>query len=495
MASFVPGYEHEVFVSYATVDDRPAKSGWVSAFVNSLSESLAAAVGRRDPERIWWDRSAIDEEAHLTEQIRSKVQKSACMIVILSRGYCQSNWCGQEREAFLAAIAGQPEAERRLFVIDIGNLELEDRPSEFRDKRGRVFYAQPPNTTSLAVRETLGFPIPDPANHQHKPFYAQIEQLAKDICDRLRKMPGVNGTPSPQKTHPDVTVYVAESADDVVDEREEVVRFLSDHFQVLPALDEPLPSSFEQWQTSVDAALQASTLFVQILGTLPGRKIIGSDQKLVIAQFERARSTGKRILTWRKAAPEHVTDRRMKELVTAAEYSGPLEQFKTEVQRIALPPAAVKVVTRPGYAGDQPPPMIFIHAGIEDQNQAELLSNALTELDCFTSTPLVAGPPDRIREDLEANLIECDGLILFYGRINADWLRSQFRALPRSLSKRQSLVPPRPLRALAICNGEPPNKPRPGINAPDLQWIDLSTPDHRQLLESWVARIRNGGER
>jgi len=102
MASSIPGYEHDIFVSYATVDDRPAKSGWVSAFVNCLSESMAAAIGERDPERIWWDRSQIDEEASLTDQIQTKVQKSACMIVILSKAYARSKWCRQEREGFLA---------------------------------------------------------------------------------------------------------------------------------------------------------------------------------------------------------------------------------------------------------------------------------------------------------------------------------------------------------------------------------------------------------
>ena len=76
MASFVPGYEHDVFVSYATVDDRPAKCGRVSAFVSNLSESLAAAFGLRDAERIWWDRSNIDEEASLTDQIRAPEQNA-----------------------------------------------------------------------------------------------------------------------------------------------------------------------------------------------------------------------------------------------------------------------------------------------------------------------------------------------------------------------------------------------------------------------------------
>lgn len=283
-------YDHAVFVSYATVDDRPAKCGWVSAFVNNLNESLAAAFGLRDPSRIWWDRSNIDEEASLTDQIRTKVQQSACMVAILSRGYSKSKWCRQEREAFLAAMAGQPDAHRRLFLIDIGNLDQRDRPPEFSDKRGRYFYVQPPNTTDIADRQPLGFPTPDPQNKDHMAFFAHIDQLAKDLYERVSKLPGFTPVVPPIKPNSDVTLFVAEAADDVAEEREEVVRFLSDHFRVLPAIDDPLPNRWDPWQASVDAALDASTLFVQVLGTLPGRKIAGSDQKLVIAQYEKAQT-------------------------------------------------------------------------------------------------------------------------------------------------------------------------------------------------------------
>lgn len=493
MASLVPGYEHDVFISYATVDDRPAKCGWVSAFVSSLNESLAAAFGLKDPNRIWWDRPNINEEASLTEQIRTKVQKSACMVVILSQGYSKSKWCRQEREAFLAAVAGQSEADRRLFLIDIGNLDQKDRPQEFSDKRGRYFYVQPPNTTDISDRVPLGFPNPNPKNKKHEAFFAQVNQLANDLYERVNKLTGVTTVAPTGKPTSDVTVFVAESADDVAEEREEVVRYLSDHFHVLPAIDDPLPNRWDQWQASVDAGLKASTLFVQVLGALPGRKIAGSDEKLVIDQFERAQAAGKRIVSWRKSGSEVVTDARMKELVAAAEFCGPITEFMCEVKRIAVPPPPPKIIERPAFFGNEPPPMVFIQAGVEDQSQADRLSEVLSSLNCFAATPMIDGTPEKIRADLEANLAECDGLILFYGQITEDWVRSQFRALPRTLSMRQKLNPPRPLKALAICNGDPPGRPRPGIKAPGLEWIDLSVDIHREQLTRWVATLRTGG--
>ena len=54
--SSAKGYEHDVFISYATVDDRPAKCGSVSAFLSRVNESRASASGLRDPDRIGWDR-------------------------------------------------------------------------------------------------------------------------------------------------------------------------------------------------------------------------------------------------------------------------------------------------------------------------------------------------------------------------------------------------------------------------------------------------------
>ena len=47
--AFVTGYQHDVFVSYARVDDvalAGAKSGWVSTFVKNLEVLLDQKLGR-----------------------------------------------------------------------------------------------------------------------------------------------------------------------------------------------------------------------------------------------------------------------------------------------------------------------------------------------------------------------------------------------------------------------------------------------------------------
>ncbi len=483
------GYEHDVFLSYATVDDFPAKCGWVSAFVSCLNESLGSASGLRDPDRIWWDRSNIDEEDSLTEQIRTKVQKSACMVVILSQGYLKSKWCRQEREAFLAAVAGQPDADRRLFLIDIGNLDQKDRPQEFSDKRGRYFYVQPPNTTDIADREPLGFPTPDPDNKDHKAFFSQVNQLANDLYKRVSKLPGATAVAPPSQQTSDVTLFVAESADDVADQREEVARFLSDHFRVLPAIDDPLPGRWDAWKQSVEASLAESTLFVQVVGQLPGRKIAGSDQKPVLAQFDLAKAAGKQAVLWRPEAfsPGSVGDSRMKELLTAAEYCGALEEFKSEVKRLATPPKSKPVEPPSENMASQP--RVFINTGIEDLDQAKLLSKQLKALGCRCHRPLLEGAPEDLRDDFVRQVRSCDGLIVFYGQIKPVWVRRQFDSMERHLTHRTR----HKLRALAVCLGPPPKSTDLGIDWPGLEFIDGTSGFVDEQLNHWVATLRNGG--
>ena len=139
MASVVPGFEHDVFVSYATVDNRPENDPWVAQFVKTLAESLHAAIGTPVENRIWWDRKDIDEEAPLTDQIRSKsseVGLHGChhFAVMPTR-------TGARRSVmpFLQKIRGSAKTTGRCFLVDIGNLPEAERPAEFREIRGRHF--------------------------------------------------------------------------------------------------------------------------------------------------------------------------------------------------------------------------------------------------------------------------------------------------------------------------------------------------------------------
>jgi hypothetical protein len=70
-----------------------------------------------------------------------------------------------------------------------------------------------------------------------------------------------------------------------------------------------------------------------------------------------------------------------------------------------------------------------------------------------------------VREDLTANLVECDVLVFVYGDTTQDWIRSQLRFFNKVRPKREA-----PPRLLAICSGPPP-KPDIGISFPNAHLI------------------------
>ena len=71
MSAFVPGFAHDVFVSYVHVDNRTfgRNVGWVETFVENLREALPPKLQRGQPD-IWRDLRLSSSEP-LSDGIRS----------------------------------------------------------------------------------------------------------------------------------------------------------------------------------------------------------------------------------------------------------------------------------------------------------------------------------------------------------------------------------------------------------------------------------------
>ena len=82
--AYVPGYKHDIFVSYATADDQ---HGWVTEFVNELTIQLDALLGRTGACDVWWDRADLDEAARLSEQFKAVLKDTAILVAVLSKAY------------------------------------------------------------------------------------------------------------------------------------------------------------------------------------------------------------------------------------------------------------------------------------------------------------------------------------------------------------------------------------------------------------------------
>lgn len=500
--AYVANFEHDLFISYALVDDQKypgVEAGWVGTFVRTLELNLSARIGRSGLLECWWDRSQLCENQPLDKQIQHALERTACLVVVLSPGFLASPWCPRELEAFRLAVEKQGRADSRIFVVDLGTVTPQQCRTVFPNYKPFDFY----QLDDRKKRKTLGFPVPNEG------FLLAVGDLAYKLKEEFDLISASRlswaSTAESRSLTPAIVampaapagpaIYVAETSDDLTTDRVQLISFLESHqFRVVCGGRGVVNAG--DWQAAAARELATATCFVQLLGLYPGRELEGATSGLVKLQHELAITGGKKVLQWR--APDLLgkifDDPAHAEFVKMAEaIECPLEEFKAEVKRLAAPLPPPKPVERPPAPGGfEMPPMVFIHAGVEDIAQAGLLSKTLEEMNCWVTTPLTHGEPDKIRGDLEANLIECDGLIVFYGAISPDWVRAQFRSLPRILPKRNVMTPPRPLKALAICSGEPPIKPDHGIKIPGMEVLDLAQGTCQDRIRHWVEQLRNG---
>jgi hypothetical protein len=179
--AYANGYRHDIFVSYAHVDDKPlpgASTGWVSTLVDGLKVLLAQQVGRAEVLAVWRDLQ-LGGNVDITPEILSAVRESALLLVVLSEGYLASNWCQDERHNFLA-LAG--DATRRLFVVESMPIERSRKPAEFRDRLGYPFWTRDCEEQSAT---TLGVPVPTPEQPQ---YYVRLHKLAVEAANELKRM-------------------------------------------------------------------------------------------------------------------------------------------------------------------------------------------------------------------------------------------------------------------------------------------------------------------
>ncbi len=97
---YVPGCRHDIFVSYASENDR---DGWVGQFVKKLGEELEEQLSRRRfsaDRSIYFDQRALRAGDDFPKELEDAARHSAFLIPVLSPGYAVSPWCEQERIAF-----------------------------------------------------------------------------------------------------------------------------------------------------------------------------------------------------------------------------------------------------------------------------------------------------------------------------------------------------------------------------------------------------------
>jgi len=302
-------------------------------------------------------------------------------------------------------------------------------------------------------------------------YFRQVEDLARDIHRQLKAMAtspsALSGQPavSPlagKALNGPAAVFLAEVTDDLEFRRLELQRYLEQqNIAVLPRANLPLGRA--GFETALDADLACSRLFVQLLGSMPGKRPPDVPEGYGWLQLDRARRQGIRILQWRSPEFDPVTvewphHRELLELETVQATS--LESFKSAVAAaLAPPPPPVPPRSTAGR------PFVFLNTEPRHRTIATEIRTAIGDRAVWAE-PLRAGPPEDVRIDFEQNLVDCDAMVMVYAD-NAGWARAQLRAFHKFAPRRE-----RPVRAIPVIDAPAESKPDLGFYLPEMVVID-----------------------
>jgi hypothetical protein len=462
--AFVPGYEHDVFVSYAHFDNEPdtQEIRWVSRFQADLKVALRQRLGV-EPD-VFFDNRSLQNQ--YLQDLMNNARAAASFVAIMSPSYMKREWTIKELEAFEAHNADQ----NRLVPVELlPVLESECHPRLLAVKRA-PFYWKDPLEEDVALKLTPKF-SPDKYEQRLQGLAHRMEALLRSIRDRSAKPADVKGPLLGE------TILLAQVTNDLYDERDQVLAYLQQFgAKVLPEGD--YKQGGPEFAAAFNADLAQAGLFVQLLGPYrsnrpPDLLGEGSSEPKSYAQFQydTAKAAGKPVLQWRRPDINTTSinhwDKRL--------LDGPdvlvmgLQEFMKEIKKsIDRKNAAVEKEKAKaekdkekgdGLAKTQ---FLFINADASDKQLTEQLLKAFEDRrDWIAAGPLFEGSAEEITKDLDANLVDCDTLLLVYGKADAPWIRAQLRRYSkierlRELPPRTKTIlfaPPAPKSELAMSGG------------------------------------------
>lgn len=451
--SFVPNFDYDVFISYATADDVTGphtETGWITDLARDLEIALRQRLGGTGQLKLYLDKKELGANNTLDE-ILAAVDSSACFLSICSRSYVHRDWTKRELDRFCKSTA----ETNRVFALEILPLGPDETyPAVLAERHRLPFFRRSP-VSQVAV----------PIARGDNEYGLLVHDLAEQIRVQLMAMRTVSGFRQAAaiveiEAKGRKKVLLGQVTEDLDGQRDELRRYLEqfDH-EVLPR--QPYRQDGRGFRENVAADLAEADLFVQLQGPLKGRQPPDLPDGYIRCQLGLARDAGIEVVQWRSPTLvlSAIDDTEHKELLEdeTVIVSG-FEAFKSTVEDRLKP----NDEHSSGHFGDQSLQTVFINADEPDLEYARHVRDEFVRSGFLAATPTVDPKPELLKE----HLLDCDALVLLYGNASHVWADRSLRLFNKLRASRE-----RPPKIVAVLLGPPPEKlSELSINMPGLKF-------------------------
>jgi hypothetical protein len=464
-------FEHNLFISYAHIDDQPlttGEKGWITRFHATLKAILSMRMGREA--KIWRDDKLQGNDV-FSDEIVGRFKQSAVLVSIVTSRYLNSEWCTREAREFCQS-AQQTGGlvvhnKSRVFKVIKAPVDTQEAlPAPMKDILGYEFF-------TIENGVPLEF---DPAYGQE---YAQrynqsVAKLAWEVA-QLLKILEAQGSASDSNGKPQVpnkpAVYLAECSYDRKQARgliEGELKRLG--YPVLP--DKPLPADEAEYIAAVDCLLASCALSIHLVGESHGAVPDGPTGKstsmhqneLAVA---RCRSGRLKRLIWlpqgtrSEQAPQQAFIEALHQ-DAQAQFGADLIAGDIEELRAAIH-ATLNKIEQPEpkqperdemgaqAAAGESTKLIYFICDEKDRKASVPVRKLCKQLGFEVALPAFEGDASQVRKTNQQNLASCDAILLFYGAGDEAWKRTIDNELKKIAGYRSG----KPLPAIYTYLAEP----------------------------------------
>lgn len=413
-------FSNDVFISYAHADNTRQ---WVDAFETNLRNRLIQIGASAD---VWKDNKKLAGNDDFSDEILQQLKQSSLLISIITPSSYNSHWCEQERQKFeeFAPDTGGFRIANKMRAFKVVKTPIKDRLDRtlFQDQVGYEFFefTQPDKFREFDPSETM--------------FADKLNDLALDIQATLELMRQHLAQNAPAKKR----VYLAETAKELQDRREELARQLDDWgYAVVP---EHALEKDDSYLDQVKKAMEDCVLSVHLAGTERGTIPGNHTEPIGVLQYEAARALGKVRIFWFSAreseAPETIANAigRFKldkgpDVLENKSFGDLINIVGTRLRGYAVQPAHAPGAANRVFLVCDKPDHPFA-PGARDVDPAVELKNYL-EKQGFQVwlSPLSEASKKKWREDFRGTLKLSQAVVLYWGNTTELWFREKLRDL------------------------------------------------------------------
>jgi hypothetical protein len=175
---FIPGFEQDVFISYAHGDDR----NWIDRFVDRLQPTLARALPGF---KIWIDKDDLRRSRDFAKDIPNSLEASAVLISLVSPMYIDRPYCVREEcRRFMELVSTRKRAGQRFagaeFAADLFGLRCPILPMP-----DKTYWDLIPGATDISFCGDDDF---EPYPTSSAQFENQFRVFCRELVPLLRRM-------------------------------------------------------------------------------------------------------------------------------------------------------------------------------------------------------------------------------------------------------------------------------------------------------------------